>query len=58
MDLLFAFRFGETALRIDEVGLDAVKSSSACANMRLAETHVRIGLAVDVRHAPVVANDD
>ena len=55
-DLFLAFRFGEPALRVDEVGLDAVEVVFRL-RVHQAEHDVGVGLAVDVRHAPVVAND-
>jgi hypothetical protein len=56
IDLLFAFRFGQPALRIDEVGLDAIEVVFGL-RVHEAKHHVRIGLAVDMRDAPVVANN-
>ncbi len=55
-DLGFPFRFGEPALRVDEIGLDAVEVVFRL-RVHQAEHHVGVGLGVDVRHAPVVADD-
>ena len=55
-DLLLALSLGEPALRVDEVGLDAVEIVFRL-RVHQAEHHVGVGLAVDVRHAPVVTDD-
>ena len=56
IDFALAFRFGQAALRVDEVGLDAVEVVFGL-RIHQPEHDVGVGLAVDVRHAPVVADD-
>jgi hypothetical protein len=55
-DLLLAFGLGEPALRVDEVGLDAVEVVFGL-GVHQPEDGVGVGLRVDVRDAPVVAGD-
>ena len=56
IDFGFAFGFGEAAHRVDVVGLDAIEVVLGL-GVDHAEDGVGVGLAVDVRDAPVVADD-
>ncbi len=56
VDSAFAFGLGQPAHRVDVVGLDAVEIVFGLRVLR-AEHRVRVGLAVDVRDAPVVPHD-
>ena len=56
VDSCFAFGFGEAAQGVDVVGLDAVEVVFGLGVLH-AEDSVGVGFAVDVRDAPVVADD-
>ena len=55
-DRTFAFGFGETALRVDEVGFDPVEVVFGL-GIDHAEHGVGVGLALDVRNAEIIAGD-
>ena len=56
VDLRFALGLGQAAHRVDVVGLDAIEVVLGLGVLH-AEDCVGVGLAVDVRDAPVVADD-
>ena len=56
IDRALALRLGEAALRVDEVGLDAVEVVFSL-RVHQPEHDIGVGLGVDVGHAPVVADD-
>ena len=56
IDLGFAFGLGQAAHGVDVVGLDAIEIVFGL-GVHHAEDGVGVGLAVDVRDAPVVADD-